>query len=38
MNNKLKEMLAEVLKKYKADKEAEGYVATLELLIEDLEK
>lgn len=35
--NRLKEMLVEIIKKYKKDKEEEGYVPTLEMLINDLE-
>lgn len=38
MEHQLKEMLVPILKKYKEDKENEGYVPTLELLIEELEK
>jgi len=38
IDNNLKEMLAQILKQYKIDKEKEGYIPTLEMLIEDLEK
>lgn len=38
MENKFKEMLVQVLKDYKENKEKEGYIPTLETLIEDLEK
>lgn len=37
MNN-IKELLLPLLKKYKQDKEMEGYLPTVELLIEDLEQ
>lgn len=38
MNNKLKEMLAQVLRDYKENKEKEGFIPTVEMLIEELEK
>lgn len=38
MNNLIKELLVPVLKKYKEDKEKEGFIPTLEMLIEDLER
>ena len=34
--NKLNKLLINALKKYKKEKEEEGYVPTIEMLIEDL--
>ena len=37
MNKELNRMLAKVLREYKEAKEKEGYLPTIELLIEELE-
>lgn len=37
-NKKLQEMMVQLLKDYKETKEKEGYIPTLEMLIEELEQ
>ena len=38
MDKKLMKMITQTIRKYKENKEKEGYIPTLEMLIEDLEK